>query len=290
MIFTIKGAKFATANLGTLTSQSVKKFIGQGATYNIPDVIDRDTENVVWTITLDANYIFGSYVITMGTNTITPIIDGNVMTITIAKVTGSININVNTIYQSQVENMYTFTINTTPAYSNVVLTAEGYTQQGNSITVAKDISVEWEVSKVGYETQSGTEVITEDLIKDVVLSEISSGVVTREYEIAGYVKNDGSITVGSSPWVHSDFILISSLTNDAEGYCTSGLQGHGSVASVAYYSESSDTAYISCLQHSVGEAKRYTAEEIVGGAPENALYITVSTHGSLKPVKVTMTV
>ena len=64
---------------------------------------------------------------------------------------------------------FTLTINPTPADATVTLTAEGYTQSGNSITVPSGTSVQWTVSADGYVSQSGEETITEDTTKDITL-------------------------------------------------------------------------------------------------------------------------
>lgn len=50
---------------------------------------------------------------------------------------------------------YTFTINPTPTSATVTLTASGYTQSGNSITVANGTTVSWRVSASGYTTRTG---------------------------------------------------------------------------------------------------------------------------------------
>ena len=51
---------------------------------------------------------------------------------------------------------YTFTINPTPSTATVTLTASGYTQSGNSITVPNGTTVSWSVSADGYNTRTGT--------------------------------------------------------------------------------------------------------------------------------------
>lgn len=99
MILYVKGADFSSANIGTLNTFAVRKSIGIGATYDIPDSVTKNT-SVTWTITLADGYTFGSYSVTMGTTTITPSVSGNVMTITINSVTANIAINVATVNES----------------------------------------------------------------------------------------------------------------------------------------------------------------------------------------------
>lgn len=60
---------------------------------------------------------------------------------------------------------YTLTLNPTPNDATVVLTAPGYTQSGNTITVEDGTVVNYSVSKEGYYTNSGkTRVINNSVI------------------------------------------------------------------------------------------------------------------------------
>ena len=60
-----------------------------------------------------------------------------------------------------------FTINATPSDATVTLNG----QTTNSITVDYGTTVNWSVSKSGYTTQSGNEVVTSDIAKNIVLTE-----------------------------------------------------------------------------------------------------------------------
>lgn len=99
MIITIKGADFSLANIGTLSTYIISKSIGSGATFEIPNFVDKNS-SVNWTITLDEGYTFGTYSVTMGGAVITPTVVDNVMTITIAEVTGNVRIVVATINEN----------------------------------------------------------------------------------------------------------------------------------------------------------------------------------------------
>lgn len=66
--------------------------------------------------------------------------------------------------------MYTYTVNVTPKVANVTLSALGYNQSGNSITVADGTPVSWSVESLGYTTQSGTETITSNKSSDIELT------------------------------------------------------------------------------------------------------------------------
>ena len=63
--------------------------------------------------------------------------------------TKSINVSLNKI-------MYTLTVNPTPSNATVTLTASGYSQSGNSITVPIDTKVTYTVSKTHYVTQTNS--------------------------------------------------------------------------------------------------------------------------------------
>ena len=97
LILTIKGADFSAANIGTLNTVSIRKVIGRGVVHSIPNFVEKGS-SVNWTITLNEDYEFGSYTITMGGEVVNAVVDGGVMTISIANVTGAISISVATTY------------------------------------------------------------------------------------------------------------------------------------------------------------------------------------------------
>lgn len=99
MIITIKGADFSSANIGTLSTYIISKSIGSGVVFDIPNFVDKNS-SVNWVITLDEGYTFGTYSVTMGGEVITPTIVDNVMTISIAEVTGNVRIVVATINEN----------------------------------------------------------------------------------------------------------------------------------------------------------------------------------------------
>lgn len=99
MILTIKGADFSATNIGTLSTYIISKSIGSGAIYEIPNFVDKNS-SVNWVITLDEGYTFGTYSVTMGGEVITPTVVDNVMTISIAEVTGNVRIVVATVNEN----------------------------------------------------------------------------------------------------------------------------------------------------------------------------------------------
>ena len=99
MIITIKGADFSSANIGTLSTYIISKSIGSGASFDIPNFVDKNS-SVNWVITLDEGYTFGTYSVTMGGVEVTPTVVDNVMTISIAEVTGNVRIVVATVNEN----------------------------------------------------------------------------------------------------------------------------------------------------------------------------------------------
>ena len=102
MIITIKGADFSSANIGTLSTYIISKSIGSGAAFDIPNFVDKNS-SATWTITLDEGYTFGTYSVTMGGVEVTPTVVDNVMTISIAEVTGNVRIVVATVNENTSE-------------------------------------------------------------------------------------------------------------------------------------------------------------------------------------------
>ena len=64
----------------------------------------------------------------------------------------------------------TFTINPTPSNATVKLTASGYTQSGNSITVLSGTKVSYTVSASGYTSKSGSKTVSYTQSLGVVLN------------------------------------------------------------------------------------------------------------------------
>ena len=99
MIITLKGADFSASNIGTLSSWRITRSLGTGATYEGPTSVDKGAAFSA-TVAIAEGYELGSagVTVTMGGNVISAAtVDGNVITITIAEVTGNIVIKVPTI-------------------------------------------------------------------------------------------------------------------------------------------------------------------------------------------------
>ena len=172
MIITLVKANFSQNNIGTLDSYSVRTS-GSNFTFNGDFSIKKDElpDTYTGTITSNTNYVLTSVVVKIGetqfssnTYTVESATTTHTISIPKASLTGNIWITVGT-YKTGSGNggeeddgttNYTFTISPTPSTATVTLTASGYTQSGNSITVANGTTVSWSVSASGYTTQTGT--------------------------------------------------------------------------------------------------------------------------------------
>ena len=100
MIITLKGADFSASNIGTLSSWRITRSLGAGATYEGVTSVDKDAAFSA-TVTLAEGYEIGTagVTITMGGTVLSGAhsISGNVITITIASVTGNVLIKVPTV-------------------------------------------------------------------------------------------------------------------------------------------------------------------------------------------------
>jgi hypothetical protein len=100
MIITLKGADFSASNIGTLSSWRISRSLGSGATYEGVTSVDKGAAFSA-TVTLAEGYEVGTagVTITMGGIVLSGAhsISGNVITITIASVTGNVLIKVPTV-------------------------------------------------------------------------------------------------------------------------------------------------------------------------------------------------
>lgn len=94
----------------------------------------------------------------------------------------------------------TLTINPTPSDATVTLTAQGFSQNGNSITVLKGTEVSYYVAATGYTSKSGTWTSQSSEIKEIVLEASSSTCVPYYANILvdnqGTYKKPTDINVG----------------------------------------------------------------------------------------------
>lgn len=109
---------------------------------------------------------------------------------------------------------YTFTINPTPSTATVTLTASGYTQSGNSISVASGTSVSWEVSANGYDTIKGTHTITENKTLDVEITDLTNAEkidTTEENVVVGkWITVEKGTEKDLASWRTTNFVEIPS--------------------------------------------------------------------------------
>ena len=215
MIITIKGADFSTKKIGTLSTWVIFTTLGSGATYSGNRFVNKNSR-LSATIAIADGYELGSAGVSviMGTTDVTSsaaTVNGNTITIDIATVTNNVTINAPTLNTGgeEIPN-YTFTINPTPSNATVTLTASGYTQNGNSITVPNGTTISWSVSADGYTTRTGPWTINGGNKTENITLTISGGGETPDYTFtinptpsnatvtltaSGYTQSGNSITV-----------------------------------------------------------------------------------------------
>lgn len=76
------------------------------------------------------------------------------------------------------ETLYTYIIHPTPADATVTMTADGYTQLDNSISVPIGTTVEWSVSATNYITKSGTKIVNDNCADNISLKALVEFTIT----------------------------------------------------------------------------------------------------------------
>lgn len=103
MIITLKNADFSLSNIGTLNTWSVIRALGSGATYNGPLYVGKGAA-LTATVTLAEGYSVASTGVTITMNNVelanAATVNGQIVTINIASVTGNVKISVPTINMS----------------------------------------------------------------------------------------------------------------------------------------------------------------------------------------------
>lgn len=163
-----------TVDYGTAVSYTVSapSYITQTYTYSsvtddIPVTVNLSREHV--TLRVIPTPSDATVTITDGTNTQTGVgtqllevnyganVDWSVTKTGYQSDSGTIsNIQANQDLPVEILELYTLTVNPTPVDATVVLSATGFSQVGNQITVTRGTSVTWTVSKSGYNTRTDT--------------------------------------------------------------------------------------------------------------------------------------
>lgn len=134
--------------------------------------------------------------------------------------------------------LYTLTINPTPSNATVKLTASGYTQSGNSITVPTGTSVSYTVSASNYNTRTGSLSVTSTQTLSVVLSSRYCTVTliltnSKTNCACGYYKDGAYLTAQFTGGTHyiavdknTEFIFLVGYSPD---YSVNGATGRPNV-------------------------------------------------------------
>lgn len=263
MIITLTKADFSLCKIGTLTTFNVRKSTVIGASVNIIKTsVERagySSATTIATIVLDeANYEGHAIKVMMGSTDVSSWYSvGKVIVPAKTPITSNITISVSATAVSGGDpiipdvpvtpTMYTFTINPMVANATVTLTASGYKQSGNSISVPSGTTVSWTVSAGGYFDKNGSETVTKDKTLNVDLGKIPGP------------EQPGSGTTGNGQWLsvlvtgdanaHTEFMnytdTIGQLTNVPCAYVKPEIQKHLSgkrVTKVACYVLGSDSS------------------------------------------------
>lgn len=228
MIITLTQANFSSCNIGTLTTVNVRISSVTGTCANVTllknsvEKSESTTTTIpIATITLDeTNYKDHNVTVKMGSTDVTNTwYSGGSVTIPVnASITSNITISVSATAvgggstgstgstggntePDTPTNTFTYTVNATPKVAAVTLSAPGYTQSGNTITVPSGTSVSWTVESLGYTKQEGIETITGDKSSDI---ELTSADATQP------VLTVYSIPSGKTIWTPSGGAKISS--------------------------------------------------------------------------------
>lgn len=188
MIITLTKADFSLCKIGTLTTFNVRKSTVIGASVNIIKTsVERagySSATTIATIVLDeANYEGHAIKVMMGSTDVSSWYSvGKVIVPARTPITSNITISVSATAVSGGDpiipdvpvtpTMYTFTINPMQTNATVTLTASGYKQSGNSISVPSNTTVSWTVSADGYFDKNGSETVTKDKTLNVDLGKI----------------------------------------------------------------------------------------------------------------------
>lgn len=194
------GASFKDNNIGTLTSHKVDTtgLVGLNVEPKyVSYTNEQKTQTKEFIITPLSGYVLKADNIITCTHSDNNTADSHKVTedeVTAGKVVWTITLDSNIAFAGAAEKVetgggeddstYTFTINPTPSTATVILTASGYTQSGNSITVPNGTTVSWSVSASGYTTQTGTWIVNGSNKTENIILVASGGESGNEYNSA----------------------------------------------------------------------------------------------------------
>ena len=223
MIIKLKNADFSKNNIGTLSTWTITRVLGNGATYNGVAYVNKDAALNV-TINIAEGYELGAngVTVTMGGEAVTSgiSVDGNIITISIASVTGNVVIKVPTLNISTGEEEEPDTpeepkdfINAT----NLVQTVLTINNTGIGATTAEFNQKPY----VKGEPYSATTMHCSDFIpvkKDDVIIYKLRGAGAWAAVLAFYTSNDVSSVVDTVPSVSAEADVTGQYVCPNDGY------------------------------------------------------------------------
>jgi hypothetical protein len=230
MIIILKNADFSQSNIGTLSTWRITRSLGAGATYEGPTSIDKDAA-LSATVTLAEGYEIGAagVTITMGGTVLSGAhsISGNVITITIASVTGNVLIKVPTVNTAGGEEeepdvpdtptTFTFTVNPTPSDATVNLALDDSSiTTGASKTGLNANDVVWYlVTKEGYASESGRKTVTGNVTENITLTPYGESGTT--IPLTWYKSNYYFTGANTQPEVYSTKVSMDRVSAENSG-------------------------------------------------------------------------
>lgn len=209
MIIKLKNADFSANNIGSLSTWTITKVLGSGATYDGPLYVDKDAAFNA-TVTISESYKLGDagVVITMGGNEVSNafVVNDNTISISIAKVTGNVNIKVPTSLIAGETPQYMFRIVPTPSDATVKI--NGVEQK--SIVVDAGTRVTYEVSLDGYVTRTGNYIVNSDYTMNVELAVAQALALYQGYVAGDELNTENTTRVRTEP-IYGPFTI---KTND----------------------------------------------------------------------------
>lgn len=128
----------------------------------------------------------------------------------------------NTMDNIELALQVTFIITPTPSNALVQLTADGYIQENNGITVKSGTLVNWRVTAIGYQEKSGSRVITEDLTQSIILDEIVTFTIVPTPSDATITLNATNYIEKGSNWIKVPAGTVVNWTVSKQFYISQG--------------------------------------------------------------------
>lgn len=253
MIITLVNANFSSNNIGTLSTWTISRSLGTGATYTGPNFVDKGTA-LSATVTITDGYELGTAGVTVTMGGViqegAASVNGNVITISIASVTGIVMIKVPTINSETGEDTENPETPVNPPSGDTTTLTLHKSATGNSILDYKNV---WKM--FGAEA----------------LATLESQIIG--VDVSAYAGQTITITAAQSVIAEANYAMFCSNLPNAYIKSLAELDGYNSFGTAAdYIAESYDNLIGSFNISTVNE----TTNTITKTIPTNAKYLFFS--------------